>query len=83
MGSRAKLFAVELGGTPVTVRAEVVVPSREDRALGDSEWVDVEAINGVRVEKLRFEVTDDEWAALEAAVLAAHFEQRDAELSAR
>lgn len=81
--SRTKLFAVELDGTPVTVRAEVVVPSREDRAQGDSEWVDFEAINGVRVERLRFEVTDAEWDALEAAVIAAHFEQRDAELAAR
>lgn len=78
-----RLYAVEIDGTPVTVRAEVVVPSREDRALGDSEWVDVEAINGVRVEKLRFEVSDAEWEALEAAVIAAHFERRDAELAAR
>jgi hypothetical protein len=80
---RSRLYAVEFDGVPVTVRAEVVVPSREDRAMGDSEWVDFEAVNGVRVEKMMLKLSDEQWSELEEAVLDAHAELLAAEREER
>lgn len=77
----ARLYAVEIDGTPVTVRAEVVYPSREDAAFGERIWVDFEAVGGVRVSRLP-ELTDAEWEALQEAVIAQDVEQRAAEREA-
>lgn len=72
--SGPRLYAVEIGGTIVTVRAEVVYPSREDRDTGaDVTWVDFEAVNGVRAHRLLL-ITGEEWDELSAAVIAADAE---------
>jgi len=75
--SSARLYAVEISGVIVTVRAEVVVPSRAERADGDDQtWVDFDAVNGVRIQEFTCELSDAEWRVLEEAVIDAECERR-------
>lgn len=74
--SAARLYAIELDSTPVTVRATVSLPSARESAAGDRAEAIVHAVCGVPATRL--ELSDDEWLAIESAVITAEQEQRAA-----
>lgn len=73
--SAARLYAIELDGALVTVRASVWIPNLSEQYDGEVPYVDVVAVNGIPVQRL-VNVSDEEWMALDRAVLAAERERR-------
>lgn len=74
------LYAVDLNGTFVTVRAIVWIPSAREAAEGDVPEVEFHAVGGVNAHEI--EAPDSDWDALEAAVLDDEYERRGAERAA-
>jgi hypothetical protein len=70
------LYAVDLNGTFVTVRAIVFLPSARESAEGEVAEVEFHAVGGVNAHDI--EAPDSDWEALEAAVLEAEAERRAA-----
>ncbi len=79
--SAARLYAVQLGGVHVTVRAEVFLPSIADQDAGDAPIVHFEAVNGVKVHRLR--LSEREWDLLTELLFDAEVERRAAEREER
>ncbi len=73
---RPSLYAVDLNGTFVTVRAIVWIPSTREAAEGDAPEVEFHAVGGVNAHDI--DAPDSDWEALEAAVLDAEYERRGA-----
>lgn len=70
------LYAVDLNGTFVTVRAIVFLPSARESAEGEVPEVEFHAVGGVNAHAI--EAPESDWEALEAAVIEAEAERRAA-----
>lgn len=74
--SKPSLYAVEINGQIVTVRAEVWFPSARESAEGEAIECELHTIGGRDVHTI--EAPDADWDELEAAVIDAAAERRAA-----